>query len=190
MQQVVRLGRDVDLAGLPLTRQWPAESGRFDHGRTVDHARARDGDPWADDCPLMALDQNRLAIIDDGQSSFARHWAVFRAAGEKMPVGGRARRRPGRNHRRVDRRAGRRRRLSFDRPAARQAARPGEVSHARLRSPGRCRLDHRRLSGSRSSRGGSPIGRAAADCTIARSSRPPSCTSPRLRTAAIRFCRP
>ena len=37
-------------------------------------------------CSLVAVDQNRLAVIDDGHSGFARHWANFRQAHEKMPA--------------------------------------------------------------------------------------------------------
>jgi 4-hydroxy-3-polyprenylbenzoate decarboxylase len=85
-QQVVRLGRDVDLAGLPLTRQWPDESAAsITAGLLITPERGTENRGLTT-CPLMALDQNRLAIVDDGQSSFARHWSIFRAAGEKMPV--------------------------------------------------------------------------------------------------------
>ena len=85
-QQVVRLGRDVDLAGLPMTKQWPAESAAsITAGLLITPERGTETRGLTT-CPLMALDENRLAIIDDGHSSFARHWSVFRAAGEKMPV--------------------------------------------------------------------------------------------------------
>ena len=85
-QQVVRLGRDVDLAGLPLTRQWPAESAAsITAGLLISPERGTETRGLTM-CPMMALDQNRLAIVDDGQSSFARQWSMFRAAGEQMPV--------------------------------------------------------------------------------------------------------
>jgi 4-hydroxy-3-polyprenylbenzoate decarboxylase len=85
-QQVVRLGRDVDLAGLPMTKQWPAESAAsITAGLLITPERGAENRGLTT-CPLMALDENRLAIIDDGHSSFARHWSVFRTAGEKMPV--------------------------------------------------------------------------------------------------------
>ncbi|HEV3138129.1 MAG TPA: UbiD family decarboxylase domain-containing protein [Pirellulales bacterium] len=80
----MRLGRDVDLANLPLLRHWPRESGPSitagllltqDRGDERRHLTVR---------PLQALDQNRLAIVDDGSSGFARHWANHLQAGEKM----------------------------------------------------------------------------------------------------------
>ncbi len=84
-QQVVRLGRDVDLAGLPLTRQWPAETAASITAGlliTPEHGTETRG---LTTCPMMALDQNRLAIVDDGHSSFARHWSIFARPVKKCP---------------------------------------------------------------------------------------------------------
>lgn len=85
-QQVVRLGRDVDLAALPLVRQWPAETGpSITAGQLISVGPA--GEPRGVTIrPLVAVDSNRLAVADDGHSAFARDWEAFRAAGEKMPV--------------------------------------------------------------------------------------------------------
>ena len=83
-QQVVRLGRDVDLAGFPLVKQWPDESGpAITAGLLVTAADAAER-PSFSVCPLQQVDQNRLAVADDGHSAFARHWNQARAAGEKM----------------------------------------------------------------------------------------------------------
>ncbi len=85
-QQVVRLGRDVDLAGLPLLKQWPGESGpAITAGMLVTQDRGGEL-PSATICPLQALDPTTLAVLDDGQRDFARHWANHQAAGEKMPA--------------------------------------------------------------------------------------------------------
>ncbi len=83
-QQVVRLGRDVDLANLPLLQHWPGESGSsITAGLLLTQDRG-DERRQLTIRPLQALDQNRLAIIDDGHSGFARHWANHLQAGEKM----------------------------------------------------------------------------------------------------------
>jgi 4-hydroxy-3-polyprenylbenzoate decarboxylase len=85
-QQVVHLGRDVNLAGFPLLKSWPGETGAsITAGMLVTedretHTRA------ASTAVLVALDAQRLAVIDDGHSAFSRHWADYRAAGMKMPA--------------------------------------------------------------------------------------------------------
>ncbi len=84
--QVVRLGRDIDLATLPLLTQWPIESGGVvTAGQLITQDRGAE-QRSVTRCPLQALDQNRLAVVDDGHSAFARHWANYLAAGEKMPA--------------------------------------------------------------------------------------------------------
>jgi 4-hydroxy-3-polyprenylbenzoate decarboxylase len=83
-QQVVRLGRDVDLDGLPLLTQWPGESGRaITAGRLITQDRGSEV-RGVTICTLQALDANRLAILDDGHSAFARHWGHHLAGREKM----------------------------------------------------------------------------------------------------------
>lgn len=84
-QQVVHMGRDVNLAALPLVRTWPGESGATVTGSLVSedrqmHARG------ASAGVLLALDENRLAVVDDGHTVFSRHWADHQAAGERMPA--------------------------------------------------------------------------------------------------------
>lgn len=85
-QQVVRLGRDIDLAALPLVKAWPGESaGAITSGLIVTQGRAAEGASltW---CPLVAIDAQRLAVVDDGCGALAQHQSEFRAAGEKMPL--------------------------------------------------------------------------------------------------------
>ncbi|HEX3725931.1 MAG TPA: UbiD family decarboxylase [Pirellulales bacterium] len=85
-QQVVRLGRDVDLSMLPLVKSWPDESGpAITAGRIVSLGRAG-GERCVTVCPLVRLDANRLAVVDAGRGELARHWAEYRAANAKMPV--------------------------------------------------------------------------------------------------------
>jgi 4-hydroxy-3-polyprenylbenzoate decarboxylase len=85
-QQVVRLGRDVDLRQLAAIRQWSDESGAsITAGRMISSAGGSEP-PGVTLGPLVVLDQSRLAVADHGGSRFAQHWAAHRAAGEKMPV--------------------------------------------------------------------------------------------------------
>jgi 4-hydroxy-3-polyprenylbenzoate decarboxylase len=85
-QQVVRLGRDVDLGGLPLVKQWPGESGpMLSGGLLVSQA------PGADHrsvtaCPLVALDHQRLAVVNVQGGAATHHWAAYRQAGQRMAV--------------------------------------------------------------------------------------------------------
>ena len=83
-QQVVRLGRDVDLAGFPIPKQWPGESGpSITAGQLITQDRGA-VQRSVTRCPLQVAGPNSLAILDDGDSAFARHWDHHRTAGEKM----------------------------------------------------------------------------------------------------------
>ncbi len=81
--QVVRLGSDVDLAALPLVKQWPGETGpSITAGVLI--RQAPDGESrTAALCPMVALDANRLAIADSANSALAGHGG---AAAEKQAV--------------------------------------------------------------------------------------------------------
>lgn len=85
-QQVVHLGRDVNLAALPLVKSWPGET-----GPAITAAALMTEDPethtrGASTTPLVALDGERLAVVDDGHSVFSRHWADHLSAGLRMPA--------------------------------------------------------------------------------------------------------
>jgi 4-hydroxy-3-polyprenylbenzoate decarboxylase len=85
-QQVVHLGRDVNLTAFPLIKSWPGESGPAVTGGTL-ITESRDAQTrGATACPLVALDENRLAVVDDGHSVFSRHWTDHCAAGQRMPA--------------------------------------------------------------------------------------------------------
>jgi 4-hydroxy-3-polyprenylbenzoate decarboxylase len=85
-QQVVHLGRDVNLATFPLVRSWPHESGPSLLGGLLfaDSAEV----PPAQACPvtLMQLDVNRLAIIDASGEVVSRLWQRCRDAQTQVPV--------------------------------------------------------------------------------------------------------
>ena len=85
-QQVVRLGRDVDLTTLPAIKQWPLETNPAITGALVISQHSGDETRSATLCPLQVLDANRLAVVDDGHSNLARHWSRALAAHEKLPV--------------------------------------------------------------------------------------------------------
>ena len=85
-QQVVRLGRDVNLAELPALRSWPQES-----GCTITAGRIWTRDPETgaravDIAPVEVLDGQRLGIVwhehHRGSEFLARH----RDAGTPLPV--------------------------------------------------------------------------------------------------------
>jgi len=85
-QQVVRLGRDVDLATFPLLKAWPGESGPAITAGTLITEDRQNNIRGATLTPLVALDENRLAVVDDGHSVFSRHWSAHRAAGQRLPL--------------------------------------------------------------------------------------------------------
>ncbi|MGD9722436.1 MAG: UbiD family decarboxylase domain-containing protein [Pirellulales bacterium] len=86
-QQVVRLGRDVELNALPLVSQWPGETGAaLTAGLVITHDPAAPDKRSATVCPLVALDLNRLAVIEDPASALARQWGASKQAGQRMPV--------------------------------------------------------------------------------------------------------
>ncbi len=73
-QQVVRLGRDVDLSALPLVTQWSEQrEGALTGGVLV--TQDRDGETrTATRCPLVALDPTRLGVLADAESALGRLW--------------------------------------------------------------------------------------------------------------------
>jgi len=85
-QQVVRLGRDVDLAALPLLKCWPDESARSITAAQVTSSDVEARERAVSLAHLQAVDRQRLAIADDLQGNLGRHWAGFQARGEKMPL--------------------------------------------------------------------------------------------------------
>ncbi len=85
-QQVVHLGRDVNLSTFPLIQSWPDESGASITAGLILTRGAQSFTCGATHCPLVALDENRLALVDDGESAFACHWEEYLSTGERMPA--------------------------------------------------------------------------------------------------------
>jgi 4-hydroxy-3-polyprenylbenzoate decarboxylase len=85
-QQVVRLGRDIDLAQWPTLRSWPQESHEsFPAALVVTHDPASSRHRFGAHV-VARLDGNRLAIVDESFSAFCERLQQARAAGEKVPV--------------------------------------------------------------------------------------------------------
>lgn len=85
-QQVVMLGRDVDLGQWPIPRFWPEES-----QPTVTAACLVSQDPLTSTAsieppPLVVLDRNKLGIVWHRYQRSHAHFERFRAAGQRMPV--------------------------------------------------------------------------------------------------------
>lgn len=85
-QQVVRLGRDMDLAALPLLTSWPEESAASLSAGLIVSAPPGGGPQSLTHASLADVDSQQLAVIDDGHSTFASHLAAHRAANQKMPL--------------------------------------------------------------------------------------------------------
>jgi len=84
-QQVVRLGRDVDLGALPLVGHAGTALHALVGGSLLSVARGGDTRAIAPST-LVAIDPNRLAIVAVERGPFERRWAEYRQAGERMPV--------------------------------------------------------------------------------------------------------
>jgi 4-hydroxy-3-polyprenylbenzoate decarboxylase len=84
-QQVVRLGRDVDLGALPLVGQGGTANQALVGGSLLSVARGGELRAIAPST-MVAIDPNRLAIVAIERGPFERRWAEYRQAGERMPV--------------------------------------------------------------------------------------------------------
>jgi 4-hydroxy-3-polyprenylbenzoate decarboxylase len=85
-QQVVRLGRDIDLAELPLPR-----CGSDGERPTITAAQLITREPQGTNVavanvPAVLLGPSRLGLPWHPASECARHWSLARAAGEPLPV--------------------------------------------------------------------------------------------------------
>ncbi len=84
-QQIVRRGRDIDLAALAVLQIAEAQSHRSitaAHLVTSDAVGMRRLTP----CRLQLVDSTRLAIVDDGPGDWTRLMLAARARGEKLAV--------------------------------------------------------------------------------------------------------
>ncbi len=82
-QQVVRLGRDIDLASLPALRSWPEETHSLLSGQVVwfDATAHRAAMTAA---RVAVVDDHRLALLNDGQDELLAAVNGAGAAGERM----------------------------------------------------------------------------------------------------------
>ena len=85
-QQVVRLGRDVDLAELSALTLSPDDPQPSLFGCCVVSGGIEPGDNSLGQFDLPILDGNRLAIRWGPLDAIGRHFEKFRAAGQKMPI--------------------------------------------------------------------------------------------------------
>ena len=84
-QQVVRRGRDIDLAQLAVLRHGEAESHSWISAAqmvSADDSGARRLTP----CRLLLVEGTKLAIVDDGPGDWSRAAAAARERGEKLAV--------------------------------------------------------------------------------------------------------
>jgi 4-hydroxy-3-polyprenylbenzoate decarboxylase len=87
VQQIVRVGRDIDLAQLALVCSWPDESGPSITGGMLlatDSAGIRHLAPVR----LVLTDSTsaQLAVVDDGAGDWTRLWQAAKGRGERLPV--------------------------------------------------------------------------------------------------------
>lgn len=69
-QQVVKVGRDIDLRELPALQAWPDDAGRFLHGGIVLSRQPQSGTRFVETIPFQILDRSSLGV----------HWHPHHAA--------------------------------------------------------------------------------------------------------------
>jgi 4-hydroxy-3-polyprenylbenzoate decarboxylase len=85
-QQVVRLGRDVDLAVFPFLQSWPQESRRVVRGGMLVAVADSPAWPIVEPHALVVVDSRSLALCWDDYSALARQWRRSRDRGQRMPM--------------------------------------------------------------------------------------------------------
>ncbi len=85
-QQVVRLGRDVDLGLLPLVKQSPGDAHAALLGGQLIAQALGSEQRSVNCCNLFALEPNRMAVVATQGGALAQHWADYRHADERMPL--------------------------------------------------------------------------------------------------------
>ena len=84
-QQVVRLGRDVDLATLPIPHCWPAESGPTLTGGLL-VTRSADGEQTIETAVAEVVDGQSLRVRLSNDSPALDSWTTARAEGRQLDV--------------------------------------------------------------------------------------------------------
>jgi len=85
-QQVVKLGRDVDLAEWPALRSWPTEPRRSITAGVVLTVDPETGQRSLAMPPLEIIDRNRLAVGWHRYHAASRHLAGCRTGAKQLPV--------------------------------------------------------------------------------------------------------
>jgi len=85
-QQVVKLGRDVDLLQLPLLRSWPGEAARSITGGQLLAVDPESAQTSLSNSPLLVLDRARLGIPWHPFNPLWHMAELAKLRGEKLPV--------------------------------------------------------------------------------------------------------
>ena len=86
VQQVVRLGGDVDLNRLPLLHSWPDEPGRAVTAGVFCSRDSEDGRRLVAPHQLEIIDRDRMAVRWDSHAEARRLFEEYRRRGRSMPV--------------------------------------------------------------------------------------------------------
>lgn len=84
-QQVVKVGRDVDLLELPAISCWPRELGTFLHGAQIWTKHPESGEISLETCPLEVRDRATLGVHWNSYQQAARNFEIHRQRGLPMP---------------------------------------------------------------------------------------------------------
>lgn len=85
-QQVVRVGRDIDLRELPALQAWPEDSGRFLHGGVVLCRNPETGERFVETIPLQIIDRDTLGIHWHPHHNAFQLLHVHRRLGTQLPL--------------------------------------------------------------------------------------------------------
>lgn len=85
-QQVVKLGRDIDLRELPAIHAWPHDAGRFLHAGTVIGKDPRTSERFVETIPLQVLDRDTLAVYWHSHHRAFQSLREHRRLGTHLPL--------------------------------------------------------------------------------------------------------
>lgn len=85
-QQVVKLGRDVNLAEWPALRSWPLEPRPSITAGLLLSQDPDNGDRKLEAVPLEIVDRAKLAVCWRRYDADLRHWEAYRRRGERVPL--------------------------------------------------------------------------------------------------------
>jgi 4-hydroxy-3-polyprenylbenzoate decarboxylase len=85
-QQVVKLGRDIDLRELPAIQAWPADSGRFLYAGTVLGKHPHTGERFIESIPMQVLDRDTLGVYWHPHHLAFQYFQEYRRLGTHLPL--------------------------------------------------------------------------------------------------------